>query len=350
MESHVDAQASLDMAGDPSLQLFDDELPFPETIAVKNESMEAAIEAGEDERLLYVEDVSLEKLQGEEVTAELEQSILKELESLPGGAVSLPVEGVSVDNVNMPEGGELSMTVAELVQGGGAELLSLSSQGDLNGVPGSVEIQLEARNESGVGKENEISSVEIPASEGDVPVKQDEGLRDEEMSSDEDEDVKFSESGAKAKTSKELKVAEERNPAGGLRDFRRTVDDPTRMKTSLCSYFRKKGCRHGENCKYAHGESELQPRPDGTWDPTSERGKNPVAVEKEEDTGVEPEQPGLLKKCLVHVPRGWNRNKLETFLTGNVSASILHSSRVNFTMSDTSFVILTRIFFIVIEV
>ena len=318
MESHVEVQASLDMGGEPSLQLIDDELPFPETISVKNESMEAVIEAGEDERLLYVEDVSLEKLQGEEVTPELEESILKELESIPGGAVSLPIEGVSVDNVDMPEGGELSLTVVEPVQGG-SEFLSLSSQGALIEVPGIVEIQLEARNEREVGKENETSSVEIPASEGGVPLQQDDGLRGEEMSSDEDEDIKFSESGVKAKTSKDPKVAEERKPGGGLRDYTRTVDDPTRMKTSLCSYFRKKGCRHGENCKYAHGESELQPRPDGSWDPTSERGKNPVGVEKEEDTGVEPQQPGLLRKCLVHVPRGWNRNKLETFLTGHVS-------------------------------
>lgn len=47
-------------------------------------------------------------------------------------------------------------------------------------------------------------------------------------------------------------------------------------KTSLCSYFRSKGCKHGESCKFAHGESELQQRPDGSWDPTSERCKKPV--------------------------------------------------------------------------
>ncbi|KAK3012402.1 hypothetical protein RJ639_012051 [Escallonia herrerae] len=46
-------------------------------------------------------------------------------------------------------------------------------------------------------------------------------------------------------------------------------------KTSLCSYFRRSGgsCSHGEGCRYAHGEAELRPRPDRTWDPTSERAK-----------------------------------------------------------------------------
>ncbi|KAF9675216.1 hypothetical protein SADUNF_Sadunf09G0009100 [Salix dunnii] len=47
-------------------------------------------------------------------------------------------------------------------------------------------------------------------------------------------------------------------------------------KTSLCSYFRRTmgtSCSHGSACKYAHGEEELRPRPDNTWDPTSERAK-----------------------------------------------------------------------------
>jgi hypothetical protein len=103
-----------------------------------------------------------------------------------------------------------------------------------------------------------------------------------------------------------------------------------RMKTSLCSYFRKKGCRHGENCRYAHGESELQPRPDGTWDPTSERAKSFLATQKQHEQqdaagagGMKvmmDSQPSsatttLLQKCIVHVPRGWSQDKLKSFLS-----------------------------------
>lgn len=90
--------------------------------------------------------------------------------------------------------------------------------------------------------------------------------------------------------------------------------NPAIAKTSLCSYFRKKGCNHGENCKFAHGESELQPRPDGTWDPTSERCKKPV--DKEENEAEE----SRYRKCLVNVPMNWSQQKLKSFLDENVSA------------------------------
>jgi hypothetical protein len=113
-----------------------------------------------------------------------------------------------------------------------------------------------------------------------------------------------------------------------------------RMKTSLCSYFRTKGCRHGENCRYAHGESELQPRPDGTWDPTSERAKSFLATQKQHEQqdaaaaggvkvmmGSQPSSATttLLQKCIVHVPRGWSQDKLKSFLSDHVSAIFLCS-------------------------
>lgn len=82
-------------------------------------------------------------------------------------------------------------------------------------------------------------------------------------------------------------------------------------KTSLCSYFRSKGCKHGESCKFAHGESELQQRPDGSWDPTSERCKKPV--EKKEDEDGE----SRYRKCLVNVPMNWSQQKLKSFLDEN---------------------------------
>ncbi|KAK3022485.1 hypothetical protein RJ639_045814 [Escallonia herrerae] len=60
--------------------------------------------------------------------------------------------------------------------------------------------------------------------------------------------------------------SESEEPSGSLHPL---------WKTSLCSYFRRSGgsCSHGEGCRYAHGEAELRPRPDRTWDPTSERAK-----------------------------------------------------------------------------
>ncbi|XVF20221.1 hypothetical protein REPUB_Repub11eG0179200 [Reevesia pubescens] len=111
-------------------------------------------------------------------------------------------------------------------------------------------------------------------------------------------------------------------------------------KTSLCSYFRRQdgSCSHGSTCRYAHGEEELRPRLDNTWDPTSERakkamkGENGEKVEaKEEVEGevmmtemVMDEEDGeggeecgdpQLSKCLVHLPRKWHLDNLRKFLS-----------------------------------
>ncbi|KAG2570258.1 zinc finger CCCH domain-containing protein 24-like [Panicum virgatum] len=93
-------------------------------------------------------------------------------------------------------------------------------------------------------------------------------------------------------------------------------------KTSLCSFFRRRGagaegCSHGESCRYAHTEEELRPRPDGTWDPTSDRAKKlrKVAAEAQEEAEEEvtvDEQS--LDKCLVGLPRGWTADRIKTFL------------------------------------
>ncbi|KAM1277199.1 hypothetical protein ACFX13_030335 [Malus domestica] len=60
---------------------------------------------------------------------------------------------------------------------------------------------------------------------------------------------------------------------------------PPLWKTSLCSFFRReaKTCGHGSECRYAHGEAELRPRPDNTWDPTSERAKKQKLEEEIEE-------------------------------------------------------------------
>ncbi|KAK3145384.1 hypothetical protein QOZ80_4AG0328510 [Eleusine coracana subsp. coracana] len=93
-------------------------------------------------------------------------------------------------------------------------------------------------------------------------------------------------------------------------------------KTSLCSYFRRRGagaegCSHGESCRYAHTEEELRPRPDGTWDPTSDRAKKlrkvaEVAHEEAEEEVTMDEKS--LDKCLVGLPRGWMADRLKSFL------------------------------------
>ncbi|KAM4083739.1 hypothetical protein ACB094_08G079200 [Castanea mollissima] len=123
---------------------------------------------------------------------------------------------------------------------------------------------------------------------------------------------------------------------------KREEELPPLWKTSLCSYFRRDSgsCSHGDACKYAHGEEELRPRPDNTWDPTSDRAKKAMRSETTTTTTttkksevceaeimmtealiddnnngggggcLDPE----LSKCLVHLPRKWNSQNLTSFL------------------------------------
>lgn len=107
-------------------------------------------------------------------------------------------------------------------------------------------------------------------------------------------------------------------------------------KTSLCSYFRRysASCSHGSGCRYAHGEEELKQRPDKSWDPTSERVKKVMKVEEEdedeevmmtevvdddEDEDGNDGRDNGLSKCLVHLPRKWNSETLNSFLNEQVS-------------------------------
>jgi tRNA (uracil-5-)-methyltransferase len=105
-------------------------------------------------------------------------------------------------------------------------------------------------------------------------------------------------------------------------------------KTSLCSYYRRSGgeCSHGEGCRYAHGEDELRPRPDNTWDPTSERAKKLMKSTDEdksrgsdidgedevlmtESIGEDCSSDSALQKCLVNLPMRWISENLRSFLT-----------------------------------
>lgn len=110
-------------------------------------------------------------------------------------------------------------------------------------------------------------------------------------------------------------------------------------RTSLCSYFRRTGgsCSHGSSCRYAHGEEELRQRPDGSWDPTSEKGKEASCVKKREvmvdgedddDDEDEDEEAGgevggdctgiTPKKCVLNLPGSWTRDMFRKFLDDRV--------------------------------
>lgn len=106
-------------------------------------------------------------------------------------------------------------------------------------------------------------------------------------------------------------------------------------KTSLCSYFRSSSgqCSHGETCRFAHSEEELRPRPDNTWDPTSERAKkkaktDEAAAEEEEEGGVmmteafeegEENSSSDLSKCFVNLPMKWTSDNFRNFLNEKVT-------------------------------
>jgi tRNA (uracil-5-)-methyltransferase len=100
-------------------------------------------------------------------------------------------------------------------------------------------------------------------------------------------------------------------------------------KTSLCSFFRRRGagpdgCSHGEGCRYAHTEEELRPRPDGTWDPTSDRAKKLLKVSEEEPYEEEVTiDEASLDKCLLGLSRHWVTDKLKSFLQEQASIAIL---------------------------
>nr|GMD29442.1 zinc finger CCCH domain-containing protein 24 [Ipomoea batatas] len=107
-------------------------------------------------------------------------------------------------------------------------------------------------------------------------------------------------------------------------------------KTTLCSYFQrsKESCSHGDTCRYAHGEAELRPRPDNSWDPSSDRAKK-MARKADEDADTDDveeekgnevmmteafaEEEGFssgseLAKCFVNLPLKWTSDKLQNFL------------------------------------
>ncbi|KAK9168852.1 hypothetical protein Syun_000992 [Stephania yunnanensis] len=117
-------------------------------------------------------------------------------------------------------------------------------------------------------------------------------------------------------------------------------------KTSLCSYFRRESgsCSHGDMCRYAHGEAELRPRPDNTWDPTSERAKKLLKLESGEKVeALDAKEEVLvtdafgdssdsyLRKCVTNLPRKWHSDNLRKFL--NEQARQFYDSALRFEFS-----------------
>ncbi|XP_042393906.1 zinc finger CCCH domain-containing protein 24-like [Zingiber officinale] len=121
---------------------------------------------------------------------------------------------------------------------------------------------------------------------------------------------------------------EEAEEKGGEEESARDAGDrEPYWKTSLCSFYRRKsgreGCSHGDSCRYAHGEAELRPRPDKTWDPTSERAKKILRDGNDgNEDSLAPEVQGMavdltsLDKCLIGLPRKWSSDNLKSFLDG----------------------------------
>ncbi|KAM0932208.1 putative tRNA (uracil(54)-C(5))-methyltransferase transcription factor C3H family [Dioscorea sansibarensis] len=100
---------------------------------------------------------------------------------------------------------------------------------------------------------------------------------------------------------------------------RKREEEKPLWKTSLCSYFRRAAgsCSHGNACRYAHGEEELRPRPDNSWDPTSELAKKLLKTEAAEEEEEEDVDFSTMEKCLVGLPRKWTSDSLKSFLDSN---------------------------------
>ncbi|KAL3518373.1 hypothetical protein ACH5RR_020962 [Cinchona calisaya] len=141
-----------------------------------------------------------------------------------------------------------------------------------------------------------------------------------------------------------IEAPSEPNPNTDPATEKRKRDDQEKeqhplWKTSLCSFFRRSNgsCSHGDACRYAHGESELRPRPDNTWDPTSERAKKMARKDEGEKEGgndvmmteafsdgeegggssAVAAAEGGLSKCLVNLPMRWISDNLRNFLNEN---------------------------------
>eukprot|EP00850_Spirogloea_muscicola_P022186 SM000281S10754 [mRNA] locus=s281:108583:112559:- [translate_table: standard] len=100
---------------------------------------------------------------------------------------------------------------------------------------------------------------------------------------------------------------------------------PALAKTTLCSYHRRGACRHGDACRYAHGEAELRPRPDGSWDPTSAKAAagsgsggaecgTPGPPPEAAGAAAEAASEGSAQLCIKDLPSAWKTADLASLL------------------------------------
>ncbi|KAJ3679796.1 hypothetical protein LUZ60_016074 [Juncus effusus] len=126
-----------------------------------------------------------------------------------------------------------------------------------------------------------------------------------------------------SKQPKNEQEEEEEKPTLPNTDNNSNKDD-SNWKTSLCSYYRRQSqsenlkCKHGDKCRFAHGEAELRPKPDNSWDPTSDKGKSVNNKRRAEREQQEEEKVTIdessLDKCVIGLSRNWNNDSLKRFL------------------------------------
>ncbi|KAK8939237.1 Zinc finger CCCH domain-containing protein 24 [Platanthera zijinensis] len=130
---------------------------------------------------------------------------------------------------------------------------------------------------------------------------------------------------------------------------RERVDSRSIWKTSLCSYFRRPPggvCRHGKDCRFAHGEAELRPRHDNSWDPTSERAKKLLKTNNGYAKSVVPDEDEdeddavdliALDKCLIGLPKKWASENLKSFLGSQEISYVTAKKKKGMTVGFVSF-------------
>ncbi|KAK8970104.1 Zinc finger CCCH domain-containing protein 24 [Platanthera guangdongensis] len=128
---------------------------------------------------------------------------------------------------------------------------------------------------------------------------------------------------------------------------RERVDSRSIWKTSLCSFFRRPPggvCRHGKHCRFAHGEAELRPRHDNSWDPTSERAKKLLKTNNGYASSVVPDEDEddsvdliALDKCLIGLPKKWASENLTSFLGSQEISYVTAKKKKGMTVGFVSF-------------
>ncbi|XP_077226575.1 zinc finger (CCCH-type) family protein [Tasmannia lanceolata] len=185
-----------------------------------------------------------------------------------------------------------------------------------------------------LGEEIQPSTLQSTVNTDSTETLKNENSNPKEESAAEGEESKKNPNNEEIKSSNIQSEESEDSINGGdsisKRKRKKNPEDPM-WKTSLCSFFRRQSgssCSHGDTCQYAHGEGELRPRPDNSWDPTSDRAKKLLKLEigeRIEDPDLGPREDvipflndfssdGSLDKCLVHLPRKWTSENLKSFL------------------------------------